>query len=614
MNMMIPRLRGDLKATPIEDSDGVLYYDINDPKTGGTLRLFDFEWLLAQRLDGQQNYAELARWTEEQFGFSTTSSDLETYGSKLLDLGVAESVAATLPRTDAAEAAKPAASEPARAKAEPARAASADGDDVMGRPVINLPATRPSGKPGTQPEVKAVPVSKPTEPAALPEPPQAKPVEPIVVAATPPTALGDQKPAQAAQATEKAAEPVKAPEPAPLSGSPTAQLESIPPPTDAKTVTLATVAPPSAQTPVTGDKPAGATTKPDEVKPGEAKPAETAPSAKTPVGKPTSEPAQGGGGKWIVLLLLLAAVIGAAYYFLVYMPKMHPPALGVRLSEAKPETLPRKFAVPAQVKAAEPVTLKIDVDGDVAKIVAEKDEVTSDTVLVELGSKAKLEKELADARKLAAGFQKKAETGKGKAKTDAQTKLEEKQKRIAEIETQIKKTTLNATRPGTVAKVLVKVGQAVTAGTEVVAVADKALAAELRMPAMEAQGLKVGDEVKLLADATTVTAQVLSLKADGDQTTVQFILPTDSKAKEGDKLSLLRGMLEQIVRLPNAALVEGGKVFVAKDGKAALRPVTVADRDGENVLVQGLSAGDQVIVSRIAELHEGAAVTAATAP
>ncbi len=619
MTMMIPRLRGDLKATPIEDSDGVLYYDISDPKTGGTLRLFDFEWLLAQRLNGQQNYQELSRWTEEQFGFSTTSGDLEAYGSKLLDLGMAEAIAAALPPPVAVEPVKPApvvepapaavvepikptVSEPARAKPE----RTADGDDVMGRPVITLPASRPAAKPATQPEVKAVPAAKPSEPAALPEPPQTKPAEPV--AATPPPA--EAKP-------EPVAEPAK-PEPAQLTGSPTAQLEPVPPPTDTKTVPLATVAPPSASTPVTADKPAQITpaAKPAEVKPAESKPAETAPSATTPVGKtPASQPAQGGGaGKWIVLLLLLAAVVGAAYYFLVYMPKLHPPAVGVSMSEAKPETLPRKFAAPAQVKAAEPVNLKIDADGDVAKIVEEKAEVTPETVLVELATKAKLEKELADARKLATGLQKKAETGKGKAKADAQAKLDEKQKRIAELEGLIKKATLSPSRPGTVAKVLVKVGQAVTAGTDVVAVADKAPAAELRMPAMEAQSLKLGDEVKLQADSGVITAHVLSLKPDGDQTTVQFILPLDAKAKEGDKLSLLRGTLEGVVRLPNTALVEGGKVYVAKEGKASLRPVTVADRDGDSVLVQGLAPGDQVIVSRVAELHEGTAVTAATAP
>ncbi|MBL9009403.1 MAG: HlyD family efflux transporter periplasmic adaptor subunit [Myxococcales bacterium] len=604
MTMMIPRLRGDLKATPVEDNDGVLYYDISDPKTGGSLRLFDFEWLLAQRLDGQQNYAELARWTEEQLGFSTSTGDLEAYGGKLLELGMAESVAAPAPRPEVAEPTKPAVaepskpaiSEPVRPKAEPARAASDDGDDVMGRPVISLPTSRPAAKPATQPEVKAVPAAKPVEPAALPEPPPAKPAEA-------PAPAAEVKPAVAVpSAVEKPAEPSKPTPPPALSGSPTAQLEPVPtPPTDTKTVPLATVAPPSAKTPVTPEKPV------------ETKPTEVAPSAKTPVGKtPATEQPQGGGaGKWLVLLLVLAAAIGAAYYFLVYVPKMHPPAISVRMSEAKPESMPRKFPAPAIVKSADPLTLKIEADGEVSKVAAEKDEVTPETVLVELNSKAKLEKELADLRKQLPPLQKKAETGKGKAKADAQTKLDEKQKRIGEVEGLIKKASLSAPRPGTVAKVLVKPGQAVTAGTDVIAISEKALAAELTMPAMEAQSLKVGDEVKLLADGTPMTAHVHVLKTEGDQATVQFILPADSKAKDGDKLSLQRGMLEQVVRLPSAALVEGGKVYVAREGKASLKAVTVADRDGESVLLQGLSAGDQVITSRVGELHEGSAVAAA---
>lgn len=616
MTMMIPRLRGDLKATPFEDNDGVLYYDISDPKTGGSLRLFDFEWMLAQRLDGQQSYTDLARWTEEQFGFATSTGDLEAYGSKLLELGVAESVAAPAPRAESVEAAKPAVSEPAkpvvsepaRPKAEPARPASADGDDVMGRPVINLPTTRPVSKPATQPEVKAVPVSKPTEPAALPEPPQAKPAEPVQAAKP---VVSEAKPVVATPtpAIEKAPEPSK-PAEAAMAGSPTAQLEQVPPPSDTKTVPISTVAPPSAKTPVTPEKPVE--TKPAEVKASEAKPVEVAASAKTPVGTKASEPpAQGGAGKWIILLLVLAAAVGAAYYFLVYMPKMHPPAIGVRMSEAKPESLPRKFPAPAVVKAADPLTLKIDADGDVAKIAAEKDEVTPSTVLVELASKAKLEKELTDLRKQLPPLQKKADTGKGKAKADAQAKLDEKQKRIGEVEASIKKASLTSPRPGTVAKVLVKTGQAVTAGTDVIAIAEKALAAELTMPALEAQSLKPGDEVKLIADGATVAAHVHVMKTEGDQATVQFILPADAKAKEGDKLTLQRGMLEQVVRVPGAALVEGGKVYLAREGKASLKPVTVADRDGETVLVQGLAAGDQVIISRVAELHEGSAVAAA---
>jgi 3-dehydroquinate synthase class II len=99
------------------------------------------------------------------------------------------------------------------------------------------------------------------------------------------------------------------------------------------------------------------------------------------------------------------------------------------------------------------------------------------------------------------------------------------------------------------------------------------------------------------------------LKAEGEYTVVQFSLPETTTAKIGDELKLQRSPLTQVVRLPGAALTDGNKVFVMRDSKAAAATVTVADRDGESVLVQGLQTGDKVITSRIAELREGVAVT-----
>ena len=52
MSMTTPRLRSDLRSEPVEDAQGVLYFDVSDPKNGGVLRLFDFEWLLALKFDG----------------------------------------------------------------------------------------------------------------------------------------------------------------------------------------------------------------------------------------------------------------------------------------------------------------------------------------------------------------------------------------------------------------------------------------------------------------------------------------------------------------------------------------------------------------------------------
>ena len=404
MTMMIPRLRRS-GATPVEDHDGVLYYDVNDPKTGGTCAC-SISVVVGAAPQRAAELPDLARWTEEQFGFSTTSGDLEAYGSKLLELGMARAVAAAAsvpvaPAPVAVEPAKPApvehprqlpsshwppaVSEPVRAKPE----RSDDGDDVMGRPVITLPATRPTSKPATQPEVKAVPAptAKPGEPAALPEPPQPKPIEPVAAARWLPGRRRSQtrrgpveKPAEPAKVRARQGQPAKV-EPAALSGSPT--------------VPIATVAAPSAKL----------RSPPTSLPRLRSNPARrsrlrTAPSASTPVGKTPAARARRRGRQVVVILLVLAAVVGAAYYFLVYLPKMNPPAVGVRMSEAKPETMPRKFAVPAQVKPAEPVNLKIDADGDVAEVVAEKARSDAGDGAADARHEGQAGKKLADARKL----------------------------------------------------------------------------------------------------------------------------------------------------------------------------------------------------------------------
>src|SRR5690349_11764918 len=87
MMTITPRIRIDLHATPVEDADGVMYYDVSDPKSGNVLRLFDFEWILAQRLDGHHNFDELVRFTEAELGFATSRGDLEAYSTRLQQLG-----------------------------------------------------------------------------------------------------------------------------------------------------------------------------------------------------------------------------------------------------------------------------------------------------------------------------------------------------------------------------------------------------------------------------------------------------------------------------------------------------------------------------------------------
>jgi biotin carboxyl carrier protein len=292
---------------------------------------------------------------------------------------------------------------------------------------------------------------------------------------------------------------------------------------------------------------------------------------------------------------------------------MHPPAVGVQVTVAKVEDVPRVFAFPAEVKKSEPQTIKLDAAGTVLTVAAENDEVTPESALVVLDAQAKLDKELADVHTKIEQLEKKVEASKGKAKQDAQTKLDERHARLGEVEALIKKATLKPSRPGTVSKVLVKVGDVVAPGTDAVSVVDKTLVAELKVPALEAQGIKAGQEAKVSAGSSTINVQIVRAATEGEFTTLVLSLPLDATVKLGDKVSLQRGLLEKVVRVPAAALVEGTKVYVMRDGKAVAQAITVADRDGDSVLLQGLSSGDQIIVSHPPELHEGSAVQPAAA-
>ena len=68
------RLRDDLRATEIEEA-GLKYFDVADPRSGATLRMYEHEWLLARRLDGAASYEEVAGWAAghrrcDAWGFS----------------------------------------------------------------------------------------------------------------------------------------------------------------------------------------------------------------------------------------------------------------------------------------------------------------------------------------------------------------------------------------------------------------------------------------------------------------------------------------------------------------------------------------------------------------
>ncbi|HMU66639.1 MAG TPA: HlyD family efflux transporter periplasmic adaptor subunit, partial [Cellvibrionaceae bacterium] len=156
-----------------------------------------------------------------------------------------------------------------------------------------------------------------------------------------------------------------------------------------------------------------------------------------------------------------------------------------------------------------------------------------DIILI-LGGLFLLFKATSELHERLAFYQKKLESPKIKSKPeqlrDAQQKVAEKQQRLEQVEALIKKSQLMAPRAGQVSRVMVKVGQAVTSGTEVVSLTDKALAAEIKIPAIEAQGMKVGQDAQLAGSSGALTARVASLRTEGDYALVKYTLPENASA------------------------------------------------------------------------------------
>jgi multidrug efflux pump subunit AcrA (membrane-fusion protein) len=123
-------------------------------------------------------------------------------------------------------------------------------------------------------------------------------------------------------------------------------------------------------------------------------------------------------------------------------------------------------------------------------------------------------------------------------------------------------------------------------------------------------------EVRLLVGSRVFTwpGKVTRLKGSLDQTTRTIPIVVEVKdpfkdVKPGEHPPLLPGMfvevtlrgkrLENVVKVPRIA-VHDGAVYVAEDGKLAIRDVTVELMTREDAIIsQGLKNGDLVILSYI---------------
>ncbi|HEY7958165.1 MAG TPA: hypothetical protein VII38_22855 [Polyangia bacterium] len=148
---------------------------MSDPRSGARMRMYDFEWLIAERMDGARRFDEVASWAKERLGLGPSADDLAEFARKLRELGFFE-------------LGEPIAAKPAAAAKSDEPIIEEDDDELTPLP-DPMPASRelsppPIAKEAAKDEIIAVSATMPVmtavkpEPAPAPAPSATKPAAP----------------------------------------------------------------------------------------------------------------------------------------------------------------------------------------------------------------------------------------------------------------------------------------------------------------------------------------------------------------------------------------------------------------------------------------------------
>jgi HlyD family secretion protein len=93
---MHPRFRTDLTCSR-EEQQGVVFYRIDDPETRTSFRLYEIEYLIAQKLDGTRAITDVIHAVKDEYNFDISDADLGKFVNQLESMGfIAGPVAAAV--------------------------------------------------------------------------------------------------------------------------------------------------------------------------------------------------------------------------------------------------------------------------------------------------------------------------------------------------------------------------------------------------------------------------------------------------------------------------------------------------------------------------------------
>jgi len=314
-------------------------------------------------------------------------------------------------------------------------------------------------------------------------------------------------------------------------------------------------------------------------------------------------------------------------------PGAAPPAIAVEVAIARRDTVTDAIAATGQIEAVQSIELRPDVEGRILEILfREGSEVGKGTPLFRIDD-AELQAEVARAeadRDLATqSLQRTRDLVAQRASSQADLERAEAMARssdasLALLKVRLDRTVVRAPFGGVVGQRFVSLGDYVTTSTRL---------ASLQTVNPERVSFQVPERYAAeLRRNQTIAFQVAAMRNKTFAGTVDFVDPvvqlpgrtiTVKALVPNPKRELQAGMFvdvrlataqrpDAIVVAEEAVLALQGVtvVWVIKDGKATRRPVTLGVRSpGFVEVLDGVDAGDQVVVGGIEKMSEGAAVT-----
>jgi hypothetical protein len=254
--------------------------------------------------------------------------------------------------------------------------------------------------------------------------------------------------------------------------------------------------------------------------------------------------------------------------------------------------------------------------GKVASVLAPGSVFQPGGVIAELEGARRWKSELTHHNERLAHYEKMLAAARAKGDASetrqAETKVAEKKRLLAEAQAKLTREQIIAAGPGEIAEKLVAVGAVVKPGATAARTKGTDWRAELELSHDEAERLRHLGFCHVEIDGKPLDCNLAA--EGGDDTHVTIDLAPDPAVTAGKPVRVARARFDGVFVLPASALVPSKgsdhRVFVAKDGHAEPTAVIIADQTSTDIVVsQGLEPGSAVILDPPPALNPRAAIS-----